>query len=316
MTPGVYVGVDVGGGGVRVRADAAGQPFDNQDRSPVPRKQGKIDAVVLADRIGALVRPLQRVDRAIDRVAVGLTGMPELLDVEVFVRAVREHCLSRSTVVATDGLTTHLGALGGEAGTVVSAGTGVVASATDFSTVWRRGDGWGHLVGDEGSGAWIGAAGIRAALRAVDGRAEASPELLADAKSMFGGTDGLIARVYGGTAPAHELAAFAPVVAAAAREGDVVATDIWRRAGILLAETAHAASVGIPPRHSWGGKLFDAGELLLDPFRQELLRREPSATVEPPRGQSADGALMLAKRGLGEAAGLLDGYAREIGADE
>lgn len=312
MSASVHVGVDVGGGGVRIRADVAGAAFDRQDRTPVPRERGRIDAVVLASLIGKLLHPLQHPDRRIDRVAVGLTGMPELLDVEVFVRAVRDSCHARSTIVATDALTTHLGALGGKAGTVISAGTGVVASATDLDTIWKRGDGWGHLVGDEGSGAWIGAAGMRAALRAVDGRADSSQLLLEEAHRLFGSTDELIARVYGGVSPAHELAAFAPVVASAAREGDEVAVGIWQRAGTLLAETAYAASAGTPSRFSWGGKLFEAGELLLDPFRRELLRREPAATVEPPLGQSADGALLLARRGLGGVTELLDGYAREL----
>lgn len=33
----------------------------------------------------------------------------------------------------------------------------------------RRADGWGHLLGDCGSGAWIGRAGLEAAPRAYDG---------------------------------------------------------------------------------------------------------------------------------------------------
>jgi hypothetical protein len=44
--------------------------------------------------------------------------------------------------------------------------------------------------------------------------------------------------------------------------------------------------------------LFEAGSLLLDPFRAELTRRVPGARLSPPRGQAADGALLLAQRGL------------------
>ncbi|MGO1768876.1 MAG: N-acetylglucosamine kinase [Microbacterium sp.] len=305
-----HVGVDVGGGGIRVRAELGGRPFDRSDRAPVPRRDGRIDGGGLAARIGDLLAPLR--DDPVERVAIGLTGMPELLDAEEFALAVRRAFPSGSTIVATDALTTHLGALAGESGTVVSAGTGAVACATDFAGVWRRGDGWGHLVGDEGSGAWIGAAGIRAALRASDGRDAASSALLDAVRLAFGSTDALVADLYSAGSAAHELAAFAPLVAEAARAGDPQAFSIWQQAGALLAETAHAASSGVAARYSWAGRLFDAGDILLGPFRAELLRRDPTATVVPPAGQAADGALRLARTGLGRATGLLDGYALEL----
>jgi hypothetical protein len=77
-----------------------------------------------------------------------------------------------------------------------------------------------------------------------------------------------------------------------------VAGDIWRRACAHQARSAHAAARGLPADFSWGGRLFDAGPLLLTPFREELTRRMPGARLSPPAGQAADGALLLARRGL------------------
>lgn len=301
MLADTHIGVDVGGTGIRVRAVLAGAPAATRDRGPVPRTAGKIDAATLAARIAGLVSTLDLAVRA-SRVAVGLTGMPGLLESPAELAAhVHRHVSTGTVIVASDALTTHLGALEGRAGCVVAAGTGVIVLGTDHKGTWHRADGWGHLLGDDGSGAWIGAEGLRAALRHHDGRDSGSAALYARLAERFGDIEAALRAVYGSASPAHELGAFAPEVAAAAHEGDAVARDIWRRAGAHLAEAAHAAGRDMSPEFSWGGRLFDAGPLLLDPFRAELTRRVPEARLTAPQGQAADGALLLAQRGLPKA---------------
>ena len=73
-----YIGVDVGGGGIRVLADLGGQLRTIKNSSPVPRARGQIDIGVLAERIGALLAPIHR-GEGVHAIAVGLTGMPGLL---------------------------------------------------------------------------------------------------------------------------------------------------------------------------------------------------------------------------------------------
>ncbi len=297
MRTDAYIGVDVGGGGIRVQAAAGDRRLTARDDGPVPRSSGRIDTRTLGQRIGGLVARLDL--DAVDRVAVGLTGMPGLLDrPEELGGHVHRHIATRSVIVASDALTTHLGALAGRPGCVVAAGTGVIVLGTDHATIWHQADGWGHLLGDDGSGAWIGDQGLRAALRHADGRDGGSAALLEKARSRFGDVDAALLAVYGSTWPAHELAAFAPDVASAAHDGDPVARDIWRRAGVHLADSAQAAGRGLPPNFSWGGKLFDAGPLLRHAFQDELTRRVPGAQVSAPASQAADGALLLAQRGL------------------
>ncbi len=293
-----YIGVDVGGTGIRVCALTGGRPQRAHDRGPVPRNAGRIDVPTLAARIGLLVAQIHR-DGTAGRVAVGLTGMPGLLESPAdLAEHLHRRITTRTVVIASDALTTHLGALGGRAGSVVAAGTGAIVLGTDHATIWNRADGWGHLLGDEGSGAWIGAQGLQAALRHHDGRDDGSAPLHQRLRERFGDADATLRAVYGAESPAHELAAFAPDVAEAAHEGDRVARDIWRRAGASLAAAAQAAARGLPANFSWGGRLFDAGPLLMEPFRVELTRRVPGARLSAPQGQAADGALLLAQRGL------------------
>ncbi|GAB3452079.1 N-acetylglucosamine kinase [Actinophytocola sediminis] len=306
-----HIGVDVGGGGIRVRAKVGDHHLTTHDDGPVPRTAGRIDTRALGERIGRLVAGLD-VD-AVDRVAVGLTGMPGLLDrPEELGGQLHRHIATSGVIVASDALATHLGALAGRPGCVVAAGTGVIVLGTDHRTTWHQADGWGHLLGDDGGGAWIGAQGLRAALRHADGRDGGSAALLAKATSRFGGIDGSLHTIYGSTWPARELATFAPDVAAAAHDGDRVAGDIWRRAGVHLAESAQAAARDLPANFSWGGRLFDAGPLLHDAFHDELSRRVPGARIVTPAGQAADGALLLAQRGLPPDSAHPAAYAVEI----
>ena len=64
-------------------------------------------------------------------------------------------------------------------------GTGVVALAVGADGALRTADGWGPLLGDEGGGAWIATTGLRAALRALEGRGPAT-ELADAARARFG----------------------------------------------------------------------------------------------------------------------------------
>jgi glucosamine kinase len=69
-------------------------------------------------------------------------------------------------------------------GVVVFSGTGAGAAVVSEGKIVRRADGYGWLVGDEGSAVWLGREAVRAALNAHDGRgpdtvlAEAVPDAL------------------------------------------------------------------------------------------------------------------------------------------
>ncbi|WP_373692962.1 N-acetylglucosamine kinase [Agromyces silvae] len=261
----------------------------------VDRRNGRIDEDALTDRIARLLHPVMSVGGAgIERLVIGTTGVPDLVDSDVLALRVRDELRCGAVLVVSDVLTTHVGALGGRPGAVIAAGTGAIGYATDHVTVERRVDGWGYLLGDEGSGAWIGAAGLRAALCAADGRSGGSETLLQALLGSFGSTDDLIDAVYSSATPGSFLAGFTPTVAAAATTCGVAA-GIWNDAGAMLARNIHAISQGVPPHFSWGGGLFDVGDLLIRPFRQELGRLAPGAEVSAPRGSAAAGALALAR---------------------
>jgi glucosamine kinase len=158
-------------------------------------------------------------------------------------------------------------------------------------------DGWGHLLGDAGSGFAIGQAGLASALRAVDGRG-GSEDLRARAEAAFGRLDELPTTIYGGEEPTRQIAAFAPAVAGAAHAGDEAARAIWAEAARELASTAAAAAerlfgAGVPADVSCAGGLFAAEDLLRTPFAQRLAERAPRLRVVAPAGTALDGARLL-----------------------
>ncbi|WP_055569236.1 N-acetylglucosamine kinase [Streptomyces atriruber] len=299
--PGACVlGVDSGGSGLRA---ALVVPRDLRRPDPVrstePVRTGPrgIDAGHFMAQLLPMARGL--LERAggghITAVAVGAAGLATLGD---DLRAELPSALAkalgvRRTALAADAVTAYAGALGDRPGAVVAAGTGMIAIGTDL-TAWHRADGWGHLLGDCGGGAWIGRAGLEAAMRAHDGRRGGSRALLARAEAVFGPPAGLPGQLYPRTDRPAVLASFAPDVAACAAD-DSVADGILRAAARHITEAAAAVCPSADACEvAFTGGLFRLGEPLLAPLRAEVAEQLPHTRPVPAAGDPLDGALHIA----------------------
>lgn len=116
------------------------------------------------------------------------------------------------------------GAFSGKSGSLLIAGTGSVIFGKDSKGTIHRVGGFGRLIGDEGSGNTIGRRGLNMASKDFDGRGEKT-ELTTLLKKHFGIADAqqLITEVYRNN---FDMAAFAPYVIEAAKNGDSAATKI------------------------------------------------------------------------------------------
>ncbi|MEV6841874.1 BadF/BadG/BcrA/BcrD ATPase family protein [Actinoplanes sp. NPDC051411] len=303
----VVLGIDVGGTGLRAAlAPASGEPVPIAragHATGLRRGAGGLDGVVPA--AAAIAAELLARDEAGDEaggehrvraVALGCAGAADLGD-ELRVHlpaALRAVCGPAIVVVASDMVTAFFGALAGSPGVTLSVGTGAVAFGGDLAGEWRRADGRGDILGDLGGGAWLGRAGMVAALRASDGRRGGSPVLLRRLLSAYGEPAALIRELNGRTDRAAVLAGFAPAVLDAARSGDPAALEIRAEAGRHLADTALAAR----PRGLAGRVALTVVGGLPDhhaDFRAELVERlDPGFAVRPAAGPPVDGALRLA----------------------
>ncbi|MFJ2833200.1 N-acetylglucosamine kinase [Streptomyces sp. NPDC087263] len=296
--PGVLA-VDSGGSGLRAALAVDGQVHGVPLTSKEPVRTGPrgIDSGHLLEQLLPMARQLMA-DAGIEElgaVAIGAAGLATLGDelrAELPAALERELGVPR-LALAADAVTAYVGALGRRTGAVVAAGTGMIAVGTDLKS-WRRADGWGHLLGDCGGGAWIGRAGLDAAVRSFDGRRGGSAVLRARAEEMFGPVPGLPGALYPRTDRPAVLAAFAPEVAACA-ESDQVAAGILRAAARSIAESAAAVCpCAGEPQIALTGGLFKMGAPLLVPLREELAEQLPHAREVPAAGDPLHGAVLIA----------------------
>jgi len=134
-------------------------------------------------------------------------------------------------------------------GLLVIAGTGSIAWGRAEDGRTARVGGWGHLLGDEGSGYALGLAALRAVVRAHDGRAPATAlreHVLSHA--CVRAPEDLIA--WAAAAAKADVAALAPLVAGAAGAGDAVARALVEQAARDLADHVRALHVRLGP---WAG---------------------------------------------------------------
>jgi glucosamine kinase len=222
-------------------------------------------------------------------------------------------------VVVNDVVGAWAAATGAQPGIGAISGTGSnVFGVGPHGRPWRVG-GWGQLLGDEGSGYWLGAQSIRAALRDRDGSGPQTA--LSEAVVEFFGAssvEAVAALVYSKPLTKGEIAAFATEACRLAEQGDAVARELYARGAHELAEQivavvrhtglaegdgsanggAGAFPVGLI------GSVFRAGALFVDPLIATVHRTAPAASVSVVEMAPVGGSLLLAARACGCAAQL------------
>jgi N-acetylglucosamine kinase-like BadF-type ATPase len=201
------------------------------------------------------------------------------------------------------------GGLSGRPGIVLIAGTGSsVFGVNEHGDSWRSG-GWGRLMSDEGSSYWLGVEALRAAVSAFDGRAEptALVELVLGHFGIAEMND-VMHHVYVPGLTKTEVAALAPLVIGATRDGDAKALDIITRGMTDLADcvVAVALKLGLGDRHlemvAVGG-LLHAGEIVEAPLHQAVAARLPDLRWVAPEMPPVAGACLLAMQNCGRLIG-------------
>ncbi|MEJ1160178.1 N-acetylglucosamine kinase [Prosthecomicrobium sp. N25] len=285
----LFLGVDGGGTGCRARLEdrdgnvlGAGMSGPATTRLGVDKAMESVETACRAalSEAGLSFATAGRVHCGIGLAGMGRKGAREALEV-------RPHPYA-SIAFATDGLVACIGAHSGEDGGIVIVGTGSFGLARVGGEEIRVG-GYGFPISDEGSGADLGLAAIRLALRAYDGRIARSA-LLGDVLARFH-DDPTEAIAWMDRASATDYATFAPLVMRHADNGDPCGRRIVQSAAEQIDGLVRALVERGAPRIALIGGLSSA----IEPWLAPDVRRR----LKPIDGDAVSGAIRLAREAAG-----------------
>ena len=224
------MGIDGGGSHVRV---AVVKPdlsviANVEGDSANPNSTGRDAAAqTIRETMRAALANVGLSPREITAVGVGIAGTITARD---WVRETITAVLSDAALhIASDFEIALIGAQGERRGVLILAGTGSVAFGINAAGESMQVGGWGYLLGDEGSGYWIGLKALQAVVRAADGRGQPTrlTELVLETLRLASAQE-LIQWVYtpGRT---REIAQLAPLVLVASDDpvaGQIIAESV------------------------------------------------------------------------------------------
>jgi len=241
--------------------------------------------------------------RDLETVVMGLAGMDSPGDFSVGKRVANLTALGKRRIVRHDSVIALYAATLGRPGIVVNAGTGSFAAGIGIDGKVIRAGGWGSIIDDEGSAYDIGRLGIRAALRALDGReTKTAIARLLTRRLKLRTLDDIVHEVYEKPMTVKEISAISKLVAEAASHGDRAARNIFAYEGRILARLVAAIAGRLdmtqskPEVYCTGG-VFKSGATIMNPFRRELRKDVSRFTIRRPKFEPVTGAFILA---LGE----------------
>ncbi len=189
----------------------------------------KVLHAVMDEAIGdRVVRP--------EQICLGIAGVDRPADAAAVRGIMRRIGFKTPAIVVNDALVALVAGAGHGPGVVLVAGTGSIAYGRDSAGRAARAGGWGHLLGDEGGGFWIGRAALSAVARQFDGRGPRTmlTDLVVQHMEVSSPAE-LIQVVYDRGLHRPTMSGVAALVQHAGVQGDAVAADILSRAAAELA---------------------------------------------------------------------------------
>ena len=215
------------------------------------------------------------------KIGAGVAGCGRENEQLALRNALNQLMVFNDLIIEDDGKTALLSAWQGKPGIVLIAGTGSIAYALDNDGVFYRSGGWGPLLGDAGSGCWLGLRGLGNALKRSDryNKNDKLKFLLKDLNSGICDQEQLVSFIYqNNTIPRRELARLAPVILNQAEQGDQFFVEIVTGGAKELAAEIIGLAMKLPVEDR---KIALAGGLTNnDYYREKISSLIEAAPVE------------------------------------
>lgn len=296
----LFMGIDGGGSTLRVaivddKLHLAGEYQRNASANPVI-----VGKETSQQRLHECIRQAMNNARceasAIQAVAIGIAGAAASHDRD-WLHSVLTPVLPQARIVASSDFEIALvGAHGERQGVLLLSGTGSVAFGINESGETAQVGGWGYILGDEGSGYWLGLQALRH-ITAVADKREAASSLAAAVMQALGLPDAkaLIPWVYHTGQPrTREIAALAPLVLHAADMNDKAAKRIIEgavRELLVLVNTINKRLKLKQPRIAFAGGMLQT----LNPLTEKLCAKLNLSMLPEALYSPVIGAALLAK---------------------
>ena len=235
------------------------------------------------------------------RFCLGMAGLGRPADRGVIGRICDELGICQNRILTHDA---HIALVGGtqkQEGVIVISGTGAIAYGINAGGQEARASGWGYLLGDEGGGYDIALKGLRATVRATDGRGDRTEltHRILD-KLELNEPSELIRWVH--AAGRDTIAQLAEIVFDTARTTDKVAERIIDEAADELVCAATSVIERLKFTESFdivlsGGNLIHQ-MMFVDKLRYRFARVQPEASIQLPKYEPVYGAVLLAQANL------------------
>jgi N-acetylglucosamine kinase-like BadF-type ATPase len=241
-----------------------------------------------------------RGDRDVAAICLGMASVDRPAEAEVM-RAMLDRIAPRAqTLVVNDALIALEAGAPGGAGIVLITGTGSIAYGRDTHGRAARAGGWGYVLGDEGSGYWLGRQALRSVMRAADGRGRPTllTRLVLEHYAISRSQD-LVQQIYGdgGGADPTSIAALSTLVQRAAEDGDIVALLLIETSAMDLTSLASSVAGRLELEECaivLAGGVLRTVPLLQTAVTTHLRQAMPAAITRPLDAEPATGAVRLA----------------------